>query len=132
MRVSIDIETALYDLLTAAGYSASAHTIPATLGQTLPHVHVVRTGGFTNDRVMDFNSVDFDVYADTQADAMETAAALTGWVRDLEGETVGGSPCYDAEVTTLPYHNTDPRHPNIGRATFKAQITIRTQEVNNA
>ena len=46
MRVSIDIETALYDLLTAAGYSASAHTIPAKLGRTLPHVHVVRTGGF--------------------------------------------------------------------------------------
>ena len=122
MRVSIDIETALYDLLTAAGYSASAHTIP--------HVHVVRTGGFTNDRVMDFNSADFDVYAATQADAMETAAALTGWVRDLEGGTVGGSPCYGAEVTTLPYHNPDPRHPNIGRATLKAQITIRTQEVN--
>ena len=74
MRVSIDIETALYDLLTAA--------------------------------------------------------VLTGWVRDLEGGTVGGSPCYGAEVTTLPYHNPDPRHPNIGRATFKAQITIRTQEVN--
>ena len=132
MRVSIDIETALYDLLTAAGYSAAAHMIPAALGQTLPHVHVVRTGGFTNDRVMDFNSADFDVYAATQADAMETAAALTGWVRDLEGGSVGGSPCYGAEVTTLPYHNPDPRHPNIGRATFKAQITIRTQEVNNA
>lgn len=129
MRVSIDIETALYDLLTAAGYSASAHSIPATLGQVLPHVHVVRTGGYTTDRVMDVNSVDFDVYADTQADAMEEAAALTGWIRDLEGETVG-TPCYSSEITTLPYPNPDPRHPNIGRATIKAQITIRTQEVN--
>lgn len=132
MRVSIDIETALYDLLTEAGYSASAHVIPATLGQMFPHVHVVRTGGYTTERVMDFNSVDFDVYAENQVDALETAAALTGWVRDLEGGSVGGSPCYGAEVTTLPYHNPDPRHPNIGRATFKAQITIRTQEVNNA
>ena len=130
MRVSIDIETALYELLTADGYSASAHAIPATLGQTLPHVHVVRTGGFTSDMVMDFNSVDIDVYAATQVDAMEEAAVLTGWVRALEGASVGGSPCYGAEVTTLPYHNPDPRHPNIGRATFKAQITIRTQEVN--
>lgn len=129
MRVSIDIETALYDLLTAAGYSASAHAIPATLGRTLPHVHVVRTGGFTRDRVVDFNNVDFDVYADTQADAMEAATALTGWVRDLEGGTLV-TPCYSAEVLTLPYRNPDPRHPNIGRATFKAQITIRTQEVN--
>ena len=130
MRVSIDIETALYDLLTADGYSASAHAIPATLGQTLPHVHVVRTGGYTSDRVMDFNSVDIDVYAELQSDAMEAAAVLTGWVRDLEGGTIGGSPCYSAEISTLPYHNPDPRHPNIGRATFKAQITIRTQEVN--
>ncbi len=130
MRVSVDIETALYNLLTADGYSASAHMIPATLGQDLPHVHVVRTGGYTDDLVMDINSVDFDVYAADPADAMETAAALTGWVRDLEGGTVSGSPCYGAEVTTLPYHNPDPRHPNIGRATIKAQITIRTQEVN--
>ena len=130
MMVSIDIETALYDLLTADGYSASAHAIPATLGQTLPHVHVVRTGGYTSDRVMDFNSVDIDVYAELQSDAMEAAAVLTGWVRDLEGGTIGGSPCYSAEISTLPYHNPDPRHPNIGRATFKAQITIRTQEVN--
>lgn len=130
MRVSIDIETALYDLLTADGYSASAHAIPATLGQTLPHVHVVRTGGYTSDRVMDFNSVDIDVYAELQSDAMEAAAVLTGWVRDLEGGTIGGSPCYSAEISTLPYQNPDPRHPNIGRATFKAQITIRTQEVN--
>ena len=129
MRVSVDIETALYDQLTADGYSASAHTIPATLGQNFPHVHVVRTGGYNTDRVIDVNNVDIDVYAETQADAMEAATALTGWVRDLEGGTLV-TPCYSAEVLTLPYRNPDPRHPNIGRATFKAQITIRTQEVN--
>lgn len=129
MRVSVDIETALYDLLTADGYSASAHVIPATLEKGLPHVHVVRTGGYTDDLVMDFNSVDFDVYAETQADAMEAARTLTGWIRSLEGGNIV-TPCYSAEVSTLPYHNPDPRHPNIGRATIKAQITIRTQEVN--
>ena len=129
MRVSVDIETALYDQLTADGYSASAHTIPATLGQTFPHVHVVRTGGYNTDRVIDVNNVDVDVYAGTQADAMEAATALTGWIRDLGGSALV-TPCYFAEVLTLPYHNPDPRHPNIGRATIKAQITIRTQEVN--
>ena len=129
MRVSVDIETALYDQLTADGYSASAHTIPATLGQTFPHVHVVRTGGYNTDRVIDVNNVDVDVYAGTQADAMEAATALTGWIRDLEGGALV-TPCYSAEVLTIPYRNPDPRHPNIGRATFKAQITIRTQEVN--
>lgn len=129
MNASVDIETALYNLLTADKYSASAHVIPATLGNTLPHIHVVRTGGVTRDVVIDIVSVDFDVYAETQADAMETATEFCGWVRELEGTTVG-SPCYASEITTLPYHNPDPRHPNIGRATLKAQITIRTKGGN--
>ena len=64
MRVSVDIETALYDLLTADGYSASAHVIPATLGKDLPHVHVVRTGGYTSDMVIETHNLDFDVYAE--------------------------------------------------------------------
>ena len=128
MRASADIETALYELLTAEGHSASAHVVPATLGAHYPHVHVTRTGGYTTSRVIESNSVDFDVYAETQADAMEAASDLCGWVRDLEGATVG-TPCYSSEITTLPYRNPDPRHPNIGRATFKAQITIRTKEV---
>lgn len=131
MRISVDIETALYNLLTADNYSASAHVIPATLENTLPHIHVVRTGGYTYDRVIDANNIDFDVYADTQMDAMEEAAELCGWVRDLEGGTVE-TPCYLSEILSLPYANPDPRHPNIGRATFKAQINIRTKEVNNA
>ena len=129
MNNSVDIETALYTLLTTDKYSASAHVIPATLGTTLPHIHVTRTGGYTHDRVMDSNSIDFDVYAETQADAMETASAICGWVRNLEGLTVG-TPCYTSEIITLPYRNPDPRHPNIGRATLKAQITIRTKGGN--
>lgn len=128
-RKSTDIETAIYNLLAAAQYSASAHVIPKTLGTALPHIHVTRTGGYTADRVMEFNSVDFDVYDKTQADAMETASDLCAWVRDLEGEDVD-TPCYSSEITTLPYNNPDPRHPNIGRATFKAQITIRTKGGN--
>lgn len=126
---SVDIETALYSLLTTDKYIASAHVIPAGLENKLPHIHVTRTGGSTSDRVIDTNNVDFDVYAVTQMDAQETANALCGWVRDLVGQTVG-TPCYEAEIITLPYRNPDPRHPNIGRATFKAQITIRTKEVN--
>lgn len=129
MRKSADIETALYDLLTADDYSASAHMLPAALEDSLPHVHVVRTGGYTYDMVMDSNSIDFDVYAETQADAMEYASDLCGWIRDLEGETIS-TPCYSSEITTLPYRNPDPRHPNIGRATIKAHITIRTKGGN--
>jgi hypothetical protein len=59
---------------------------------------------------------------------MEEASHLCGWVRALEGTTVD-TPCYTSEVITLPYENLDPRHPNIGRATFKAQIAVRVKEV---
>lgn len=126
MRKSVDIETALYNKLTADSYSASAHALPASLGTTLPHIHVTRTGGYTSDLVVETNQVDFDVYADTSADAMAYACNLCDWVRGLEGVALT-TPCYSAEVNTLPYSNPDPRHPNLGRATFKAQILLRTR-----
>ena len=129
MNVSVDIETALYNALSAAGYSASAHMIPATLGTAFPHIHVTRTGGHTEDRVLDVNSIDFDVYEKTQMDAMSEANKLCGWVRALEGKELD-TPCYGAEITTLPYRNPDPRHPDIGRATLKALIRIRTKGGN--
>lgn len=126
MRVSMDIETALYNRLTAENYSASAHAVPASLGNTLPHIHVVRTGGYTSDMVIESHSIDFDVYAGNDADAMTVASNLCGWVRDLPGGVLD-TPCYEAEIVTLPYSNPDPRHPNIARATFKAQILARTK-----
>lgn len=127
MRITNDIETALYNALTNADISASAHAIPATLGATLPHVHVVRTGGYESDMVIETHYVDFDVYAADQADAMDAAVRVCGIVRDLEGTTLE-TPCYRSEITTLPYGNPDPRHPSISRATFKAQIITRTKE----
>lgn len=126
MRAGNDLETALYEKLTLDNYSASAHALPSNLGSTLPHVHVVRTGGYTSDMVIEVNSVDFDVYASDQAEAMSAALDLCDWVRSLNGYRVF-TPCYYSEVTTLPYANPDPRHPNIARATFKAQILTRTR-----
>ena len=121
MRKSLDIETALCEKLRDAGYSASAHMIPKSLGESLPHIHIVRTGGFEKDMVIEVNRVDFDVYAATAADAMEQACELCGRVRELAGDF-----SYTSEINTLPYENPDPRHPTIARATFKAQITTRT------
>lgn len=131
MRASVDIETALYNLLTADGYHASAHSLPGTLGAVLPHVHVVRTGGYTSSLVIEENNVDFDVYAETDADAMTEASNLCAWVRSLTGARVD-TPCYSSEVITLPYANPDPRHPIIARATLKALIHLRTKGANNA
>ena len=131
MRVSNDIETALYELLISEGISASAHALPVSLGEALPHVHVVRTGGYTSDLVVESNSVDFDVYAADQADAMTAASNLCALVRSLAGMNIG-SPCYTSEITTLPYNNPDPRHPTLGRSTFKALIAIRVRSESNA
>ena len=131
MRINNDIETALYTLLNTDKYSASAHAIPSTLGNALPHIHVTRTGGYTNDMVIEINQVDFDVYAADQADAMTAAAEICGWVRELAGKEVG-TPCYYSEVMTLPYNNPDPLHPTLSRATLKAQILTRIKEINNA
>ena len=131
MRISVDIATALYNLLTEDNYSASAHSVPASLGRNLPHIHVARTGGYTSDLVIENNNVDFDVYADNEADAMTAASNLCEWVRSLVGRMVD-TPCHVAEITTLPYNNPDPRHPNIPRATFKAEIIVRTKGVYNA
>ena len=125
-RAHNDIETALYELLTADNYSASAHAVPASLGSTMPHVHVVATGGYTDSMVIESHNVDFDVYAGDPADAMEAASSLCDWVRGLAGTEVG-TECYESEINTLPYHNPDPRHSTIARATFKALITTRTK-----
>ena len=131
MRVSVDIETALYNQLTTDKYNASAHAVPASLGSDLPHIHVVRTGGYTTDLVLETNSIDFDVYAADSADAMTAATNLCAWVRELVGKNLD-TPCYSSEISTLPYSNPDPRHPTISRATFKVQISTRTKGAYNA
>ena len=121
-----DIETALYERLEADGYGASAHAVPADLGSSLPHIHVVRTGGDESDIVLESHRVDFDVYHADPASAMEAACQLCGWVRELPGTTVGAV-CYQTRILTLPYDNPDPRHFSISRVTFKAQILTRTK-----
>ena len=86
MRYSRDIETLLYEQLTAGGYSASAHVIPSAISS--PHVHVVRTGGYEKDMVIEINLVDFDVYADDAATypvATYLSAGLDG--ADESGDT---------------------------------------------
>lgn len=118
-----DIETALAERLRAQGTSASAHMIPKTLGESLPHAHIVRTGGYEKNIVIEFHNIDFDVYAQDAADAMEAACDMTDWIRGLQGDF-----CHAAKITTLPYANPDPRHPGLSRTTVKAQITTRVKE----
>lgn len=125
-RRTIDIEGALYEALAVDGWHASAPPVPAGLGGRLPHVHVIRTGGYESSCVQDMHQVDFDVYAADEQAAMEAACSLTSWVRSLAGGGICGVPVYVATVTTLPYGNPDPMHQSLSRATFKAQILTRT------
>ncbi len=121
---TIDIEAGLQTLLALEGWSASAPPIPATLGESLPHVAITRTGGSRTLMVQDAHSVALDVYAATEAGAMEAADELTAWAVSLTA--VGGVPVHRVELTALPYDNPDPRHPNIARATFTVRILTRT------
>lgn len=123
MRKSIDIETALAAGLRADGYSASAHMTPKSLGESLPHIRVVRTGGEERDMVIEVQRVDVDVYAADAAASMEAACDLCGYFRDLAGGI-----CYTSEITTLPYSNPDPRHLDLSRTTFKVEMTTRVVE----
>lgn len=132
MRCNVDIETWMAKLIEEdLELSASAHALPASLGENLPHIHVVRTGGYTTAMVIETHNLDFDVYAEDAADAMQEAADLCGYIR-IESSFVTERngvklTVYEAEITTLPYSNPDPQHPNLARATFKAQILTRTR-----
>ena len=118
---TIDIEDALQAALNADGIKAAAPPVPANLK---PSVYVYRTGGYGTQYVQDLHTVDFDCYAETEAEAMAQACQLTGWVRALEGRELE-TPVYISQITTLPYNNPDPSHSSLARATFSAQITTR-------
>lgn len=133
MRYNVDIETLMAKIIKEdLKVSTSAHALPASLGEKLPHIHIVRTGGYTTDLVIETHNLDFDVYADDAADAMTAAADFCGYIR-IEGPKIAEASSgekmtvYSSEVMTLPYDNPDPRHPNIARATIKAQIKARTR-----
>ena len=119
---TIDIEDALQALLNAGGIRAFAPPVPHDLeGGIL----VTRTGGQEQSYVQDVHAVSLDCYAATDAEAVELAGRATRWLRALPGESVGGVPCYAAEVTALPYLNTDPDHPTLPRCTLNAYVTTR-------
>lgn len=125
-RRTIDIEGGLQARLEADGWASCAPPLPSTLGSTLPFVCVTRTGGTRSAFVQDDHAVTFDVYADTESAAMESACDLTAWAADLVGSDIGGEPCHLVSIGALPYSNPDPRHPTLARASFPARIRTRT------
>lgn len=123
---TIDIESALYDYLSALGYRVYALPVPEELDSDC--VIVQRTGGSERAYVQDVHQVAFDCYGDTKAAAMQLADTLTREVRAIVGK-LGGVAVYESSVMTLPYDNPDPSHYTLERATFSAQIVTRVKHV---
>lgn len=128
MDAYIDIEAALADKF---GPGTSAPPLPE--GFSLPFALFTRTGGDTSDRVYTTHNVSVDVYADTWAQAQASAAEMAGLIADLDGRNVGYSsndsrieaPVYSVSCQA-PYNNPDPKHPNVPRVTFMANLATRT------
>ena len=128
MDAYIDIEAALADKF---GPGTSAPPLPE--GFSLPFALFTRVGGDTSDRVYTAHDVSVDVYADTWAQAQASAAEMAGLIADLDGRNVGYSsngsrieaPVY-VSACQAPYNNPDPKHPNVPRVTFMANLATRT------
>ena len=128
MDAYIDIEGALADKF---GPGTSAPPLPE--GFSLPFALFTRTGGDTSDRVYTTHDVSVDVYADTWAQAQQSAAELAGLIADLDGRSIGytsngtriEAPVY-VSACQAPYNNPDPKHPNVPRVTFMATLATRT------
>lgn len=134
--VAIDIEDALrQDLPTAAtlgGFSiyAAAPPVPETLGSSLPFVIPERVGGTRDSIVIDTHNVSIDVYAKTWGKAQETANKLVGIVAELPDIDGLSADYLEADITTLPYNNPDPRHQDVPRVTFAASVICRAAQTN--
>lgn len=130
MDAYIDIEAALADKF---GTGTSAPPLPEAFSASLPWVLFTRTGGDASDRVYTAHDVSVDVYAATWAQAQAYAAEMAGLIADLPGRNVGyteGGTRTEAPVYTAscqaPYNNPDPKHPNVPRVTFMANLATRT------
>ena len=128
MDAYIDIEAALADKF---GPGTSAPPLPE--GFSLPFALFTRTGGDTSDRVYTTHNVSVDVYAATWAQAQASAAEMAGLIADLDGRNIGytsngtriEAPVY-VSACQAPYNNPDPKHPNVPRVTFMANLATRT------
>lgn len=130
MDAYIDIEAALADKF---GAGSSAPPLPEGFTASLPWVLFTRVGGDASDRVYTTHDVSVDVYAATWAAAQKAAANAAGFIAALDGRSIGyteGSDRIEAPVYVAscqaPYNNPDPKHPNVPRVTFMANLATRT------
>lgn len=130
MDAYIDIEAALADKY---GAGSSAPPLPEGFTASLPWVLFTRVGGDSSTHVYTEHDVSVDVYADTWAAAQKAAANAAAFIAALPGRFIGygdggtrtEAPVYVASCQA-PYNNPDPKHPNVPRVTFMANLATRT------
>lgn len=133
-QVTADIEDLLRQDIPKALEGAfliygAAPPVPETIGTNLPLVIPERIGGNRSSMVIDAHSVAFDVYASTWAEAQEAAGYVVSAISELpyRSDLVGAY--YQSTITTLPYNNPDPEHPDIPRVSVNAQVLTRAVSI---
>jgi len=120
-----DIPAALQGIYSIYG---AAPPVPENIGANLPLVIPERIGGNRYSLVIDSHTVAFDVYAHTWAEAQEAAGQVVAAINELPFRTSNAAGVYySTQITTLPYNNPDPRHPDIPRVSVNASVATRTQ-----
>ncbi len=133
-QVVVDIEDLLRQdipLALSGAFSiyGAAPPVPETLGANLPLVIPERVGGTRYSMVVDAHNVAFDVYAPTWGEAQEAAGHVVAAVSELpyRSDTVGSY--RETQITTHPYNNPDPEHPDIPRVSVNAQVITRAMSI---
>lgn len=92
---------------------------------------VTSVGGAPATAVSNDHDVSVDVWAETDAAAMEMANTAAGIVASLPFKALSSGRQYaTAEINALPYINPDPNRPLLPRATFRATVGIRGRAVS--
>lgn len=130
MEVSIDLSDAIQQALAADGHNVCAPPLPLDFDQRLPFSRIqTLEGGTRTDMVLDTRNVLIETWAENMADAMVECSVVAGRIVELQGEMLGGVPCYSVELTSLPAEDYDPYHKDLPMASATARISTRVMHL---
>ena len=130
MEVSIDLADALQAAINASGHDASASPLPGDFDSHLPFTRVTTLEGGTRiDRVIDARTALVETWAERMDEAVAECNAVVGVLCDLEGQLVGGVPCYRTDVYSLPAEDHDPYHKDLSMASATVRVLTRVRHI---
>ena len=122
----IDIEDALQGKLAADKYNACAKPLPASF--SMPHVVVDMLNAYDDNAAQAVYAVDFDVRCETYGEAAALQCEVGDWVRNLEGQSIGGVPCYRVDSLRLQRVQPDASNQGAILATVSANLRLRVAD----